>query len=260
MVGIEGEALTREERQAIERYGFGGFILFSRNCREPAQLARLCRSLWQSCTAEPPFIAVDQEGGGVHRLPDPFTHFPPAEVISRSQNPQLAYTVARATATELALVGINVNFAPVLDINSNAMNPIIGERSFGSTPEEVIRFAERWIDGSRGGGIIPCGKHFPGHGDTAKDSHLELPTLDKPLAELKSTELKPFIHACNHGIESLMTAHVLFRALDILKPWPARRLERLPAGLGVMADDMMVAVYGNLTMHGLVAVAPGWFR
>lgn len=253
MVGLEGEALTREERWAIERYGFGGFILFGRNCREPAQVARLCRSLWEAGTAQRPFIAIDQEGGRVHRLPLPFTHFPAAEVIARSRNPELAYAVARATATELALVGINLNFAPVLDVNSNSMNPVIGERSFARSPQGVIRFAERWIAGSRHGGIIPCGKHFPGHGETDRDSHLELPIVDRPLAQLKRTEIKPFVDACNRKIESLMTAHVLFRALDPKSPATLSRAiigKLLRADLGydgvVFSDDLeMKAISDN---------------
>ncbi len=253
IVGLEGEVLTQEEQSAIERYGFGGFILFGRNCRGPAQLARLCRSLWQASPAHPPFVAIDQEGGRVHRLPEPFAHFPAAEIIGRSRNPKLAYSSARATATELALVGINLNFAPVLDVNSNPMNPVIGDRAFACSAEEVIRFTQQWISGSQDGGIIPCGKHFPGHGDTDTDSHLGLPIVGRPLEELKTTELRPFVHACRRGIAALMTAHVLFRALDPESPATLSRAiigKLLRRDLGydglVFSDDLeMKAISGH---------------
>ena len=267
MVGLKGEALTQEERSAIRSYRFGGFILFSHNCREPAQLARLCRSVWETGTVHPPFIAIDQEGGRVHRLPPPFTHFPAAGSIRRRNHPDLAYKVGRATAAELTLVGINLNFAPVLDVDSNPNNPVIGDRSFGCEPEEVIRFAQPWMQGLRDGGIIPCAKHFPGHGDTDKDSHCDLPVVEKPLAELKRVELPPFVRACTDGIESLMTAHVLFRSLDGARP--ATLSQAIIGGLlrqelgydGVVySDDMeMKAISDNygLEESALLAVRAG---
>ena len=214
LVGVGGPELTREERIAIEHYRFGGFILFGHNCCVPAQILSLCRALRETGRTHPPFIAIDQEGGKVHRLPAPFTHFPPAARIGATDKPNLAYKAARATAEELAAVGINLDFAPVLDVSSNPKNPIIGDRSFASDPQKVIAFSERWIQGLRDGGIIPCGKHFPGHGDTDKDSHFDLPVVGRSLEELKKVELPPFVSACHHGIESLMTAHVVYRALD----------------------------------------------
>jgi beta-N-acetylhexosaminidase len=214
MVGIQGQSLSREEQLILKRYPFGGFILFSHNCVEPAQILSLCQTLWATGAELRPFIAIDQEGGRVHRLPQPFTHFPACGILGRRDDPELAYRAGRATAAELALVGINLNFAPVLDVNSNPNNPIIGDRSFGRTPAEVIRLSEKWIQGLRDGGIIPCGKHFPGHGDTDTDSHLDLPVVDRPLAELKTVELPPFVQACRNDIESVMTAHVLYRAID----------------------------------------------
>ena len=219
MVGIEGHELTRGESEICRRYGFGGFILFSRNCRDLSQIRTLCRSL--STMANLPFIAIDEEGGEVHRLPPPFTHFPAAAVIGRTGNPDLAERIGRATAAELALLGINLDFAPILDVASNPKNRVIGNRSFGSTPDQVIKIALAWSEGLRSGGIIPCGKHFPGHGSTDEDSHLALPVLAKSLTELRETDLKPFRHACRSRIEALMTAHVSFPALD----------ERLPATL-----------------------------
>ena len=252
MIGVQGEALSRDERLIIEQCGFGGFILFAHNCREPKQILWLCRELWETGTAFPPFIAIDEEGGRIHRLPPPFTHFPPAAALGRTGSAELAYKVGLATARELSVVGINLNFAPVLDVNSNPVNPIIGDRSFGAEPEQVIRFAGPSAQGLRDGGIIPCGKHFPGHGDTDKDSHLALPIVEKPLAELKSVELPPFVHACRQRIESLMTAHVLYRALD--PEFSATLSEKIVTGLlrhdlgydgVVFSDDMEMKAISN---------------
>ena len=214
VVGVGAQELTGEERLAMEHYSFGGFILFGHNCCDPAQILSLTRALWDTGKGLPPFIAIDQEGGRVHRLPKPFTHFPPAARLGETGNAKLAYRAARATAEELAAVGINLDFAPVLDVNSNPKNPVIGDRSFAPDPQKVIVFGEQWIHGLRDGGIIPCAKHFPGHGDTDKDSHLDLPLVDRSLDELRKVELPPFVSACGNGIESLMTAHVLYRALD----------------------------------------------
>jgi beta-N-acetylhexosaminidase len=214
LVGVGAQELSGEERMAMEHYSFGGFILFGHNCCDPAQILFLTRALWDTRKGLPPFIAIDQEGGRVHRLPKPFTHFPPAARLGETGDAKLAYRAARAAAEELAAVGINLDFAPVLDVNSNPKNPVIGDRSFASDPQKVIAFGEQWTHGLRDGGIIPCGKHFPGHGDTDKDSHLDLPLVDRSLDELRKVELPPFVNACGNGIESLMTAHVIYRALD----------------------------------------------
>jgi beta-N-acetylhexosaminidase len=263
MIGVQGEALSRDEQLIIEQYGFGGFILFSHNCGEPKQILSLCRALWETGTERSPFIAIDQEGGRVHRLPEPFTHFPAAELIGRAGQPDLAHQAGHATAAELALVGINLNFAPVLDVNSNPENPIIGDRSFGAEPERVIKFAWPYMQGLRDGGIIPCGKHFPGHGDTDKDSHLDLPIVDKPWEELKAVELPPFTYACRNQIESLMTAHVLYHTLD--PKFPATLSHRIVTGLlrqelnydgVVFGDDMeMKAISDNYGDIDAVALA-----
>jgi beta-N-acetylhexosaminidase len=214
LVGCQDESLTRDEQLIFAEYQFGGIILFKENCAEPAQIVSLCRSLWQSADETPPFIAIDQEGGRVNRLPQPFTHFPSAAQIGAKRNPALARQLGRATAEELKLAGVNLNFAPVLDVNSNPANPIIGDRAFASDPKQVVEIASAWAQGLRDGGIIPCGKHFPGHGDTEKDSHLELPTVKKSMDDLRAVELEPFADATRNRIESLMTAHVLYPALD----------------------------------------------
>lgn len=245
MVGLASTSLTKEEISILGDCPFGGFILFKQNCSSAGQIQALCNSLWKTAKDSPPLIAIDQEGGNAHRLPKPFTHFPAAARIGKRGDPALAYRAGRAAAVELALVGISVNFAPVLDVNSNPKNPVIGERSFASEPQQVIKFSEQWIQGTRDAGIIPCGKHFPGHGDTDKDSHLHLPSVDRDLKGLRAVELPPFVHACGNQIESLMTAHVLYRALD--REFPATLSVKILTGLlreelrydGVVFSDAM---------------------
>lgn len=218
MVGLASDALKEEELALLRDFPVGGFILFKHNCLSPGQIRALCESVWKIAQDPSPFIAIDQEGGTTHRLPEPFTHFPFAARVGERGDPSLAYRAGHATAKELSLVGINLNFAPVLDVSSNPNNPVIGDRSFGADPQQVIAFSERWIQGTRDGGIISCGKHFPGHGDTDTDSHLHLPCVDRKLEELRAVELPPFVHACQLQIESLMTAHVLYPALDEESP------------------------------------------
>ncbi len=253
MVGVKAERLSAEELSAFNDLPVGGFILFKHNLIEPEQIVRLCRSLWDLGGEHPPFIAIDQEGGRVPRLPLPFSHFPPAASLASARRPHLAYQIGRATAAELTMAGINLNFAQVLDVGSNPQNPIIGDRSFGRDPQQVIRFSEEMIAGLRDGGIIPCGKHFPGHGDTVEDPHWVLPVVNRPLAELHALELPPFVHACRRNIESLMTAHVLYGALDA--QWPATLSQKIVTGLlrqqlgydgVVFSDDLeMKAVSDN---------------
>ena len=252
MVGVSDYELTRTELKISQSHNFGGFILFSRNCCEPAQIHSLCRSLSEA-TDRLPFIAIDEEGGRAHRLPPPFTHFPPAALVGRTGSPDLAFRIGRAVAAELSLLGISLNFAPVLDVDSNPENPTIGDRSFGATPDRVAAMALALSDGLRSGGIIPCGKHFPGHGDTATDSHLHLPVVAKSLSELHALELMPFLHACRSRIEAFMTAHVVFPALD--EGYPATLSSRIVTGLLrqelgydglVFSDDMeMKAITEN---------------
>jgi beta-N-acetylhexosaminidase len=218
MVGCQGDRLSESERLIFAEYQFGGYILFKRNCADPPGIARLCANLWTLAADTPPFIAIDQEGGRVHRLPPPFTHLPAAAQIGAQRDPQLARRLGLAAANELNLIGVNLNFAPVLDVDSNPANPVIGDRAFGADPQLVIEIASAWADGLRQDGIIPCGKHFPGHGDTDKDSHIDFPTVQKSFDELQRIELPPFVHASAQHLECLMTAHVLYHALDPLLP------------------------------------------
>jgi len=263
MVGFTADGIGAEERKLFHDYPFGGFIFFSHNLKAPKQILSLCLSLGQTSGEIPPFIAIDQEGGRVHRLPPPFTHFPPAAALGRTGDADLARGAGIAMARELSAVGININFAPVLDVCSNPDNPNIGSRSLSSDPAEVTRLGGEVARGLRQGGVIPCVKHFPGHGDTAKDSHLALPVVKKSRDELRSVELPPFIHACRNGVETLMTAHVVYPALD--EKLPATLSRAIVGGLlrgelgydgVVFSDDLeMKAIGDNYSLEEAVRLA-----
>jgi len=215
-VGIPGPSLDAPTRRILTDLHVGGVILFRRNVGTPAEIAALSTEL--HALPSQPLVAIDHEGGRVMRLAEPFTQFPPAAVIGRSGDATLAYAVGRAMAEELASVGIDMNFAPVFDVHSNPANPAIGDRAFSTDPAQVGEMGVAMMRGLRDGGVIPCGKHFPGHGDTEKDSHLELPVVRRSRGELERTELAPFRAAIAAGVPLLMTAHVLYPALDADHP------------------------------------------
>jgi beta-N-acetylhexosaminidase len=194
----------------------GGVILFRRNLTHDLEaVAELNRSLADACASDlPPLIGVDQEGGRVARLGPPVLTVPPMLVLARSGGLELAGRVARAQARELSALGFTMNFAPVLDVNTCEKNPIIGDRAFSSDAREVVRYGAAYVRGLQDGGVLACGKHFPGHGDTAKDSHLELPVVTHGRARLDECELLPFRAAIGAGVAALMSAHVEYPALD----------------------------------------------
>jgi beta-N-acetylhexosaminidase len=214
--GIPGTALVAATRQTLADLAVGAVILFRRNAGTPAAVAALTAEL--HALPSRPLVAIDHEGGRVMRLGLPFTQFPPAAAIGRTGDVQIAYRVGRAMALELASVGIEMSFAPVLDVHSNPANPVIGDRAFGADPAMVGEMAVAMMRGLLDGGVIPCGKHFPGHGDTERDSHLELPVVRRTRQELERTELAPFRSAIAAAVPMLMTAHVLYPALDADHP------------------------------------------
>ncbi|HXQ23734.1 MAG TPA: beta-N-acetylhexosaminidase [Candidatus Acidoferrales bacterium] len=250
-VGIPGRTLDADTRRMLEQLRVGGIVLFRRNAGTPAEIAALTAEL--HALPSHPLIAIDHEGGRVMRLGEPFTKFPAAAVIGGCHDADLAYRVGTAMGVELASVGIDVNFAPVLDVHSNPANPVIGDRAFGSDPELVSQLGVAMMRGLLDGGIIPCGKHFPGHGVTEKDSHLELPVVRHTRAEIERTELPPFRAAIAADVPMLMTAHVLYPALDAERPATLSRLiltDLLRAELGfggvVVSDDLeMRAIAGH---------------
>jgi beta-N-acetylhexosaminidase len=218
MLGFDGTTVPPEWVELQARYKPGGMILFARNLETPAQIIELTNGLQRRSPHAPLLIAIDQEGGRVSRLPNGFTIFPPCGIVGTCRSEELAYAAAAVTAAELRAVGINMNMAPVLDVHSNPANPVIGDRAYGADPQLVAELGLAAIRGFQGKGVVACGKHFPGHGDTSADSHKELPVVKAPAETLHERELPPFRHAIANGLASIMTAHVLYPALDAQRP------------------------------------------
>ena len=245
MVGFQGTELSRTFLDWLEEYRPGGVILFSRNLEDPEQVARLTNTLQEHTFNPPLLIAIDEEGGRVSRLPRGFTTFPAASRVAACHASDVAYEMAGVTAQELRAVGINMNLAPVLDVNSNPANPIIGDRAYGTQPEQVCTYGMAVMQGLEDHGIIPCGKHFPGHGDTMTDSHHVLPVVEADRARLDAVELEPFRQAIRRGLPTVMTAHVRYPALDAEAPAtlsPSILTDLLRSRLGfegvTLTDDM----------------------
>ena len=218
MAGFEGTRSSKAIMHLVASTRVGGVILFRRNVEDPAQVLSLTRSLQRAAPRAPLFIAVDQEGGRVSRLPPPFTQFPAAAVLGKRKSVSLTYAVGEVMGRELAAVGINMNMAPVLDVNTNAANPIIGDRAFGDSPMVVEEHGLALMVGLQDCRVIACGKHFPGHGATSADSHLELPEVAASLRDLERVHLRPFEHAIANRLAAVMTAHVRYPALDKREP------------------------------------------
>ena len=218
MIGFDGTELSQELIAWLKEYQPGGVIVFSRNLVDRDQIAELTNAIQAQATQAPFLIAIDQEGGRVSRLPKGFTIFPPAAMVAACHSPDLAYQAAAVTAQELRAVGINMNMAPVLDVNSNPSNPIIGNRAFAEDPDEVCSMGEATIAGLHDHKVLACGKHFPGHGDTSTDSHEELPIAKLSKERLERIELKPFRHAISRDLRAIMSAHVRYPALDDTAP------------------------------------------
>ena len=215
-VGFYGKASTGDLEKLIAR-GVGGGIFFARNVGLPAEVVDTTGSI-KRLAARPLFVALDQEGGQVSRLKQGFTEVPPMRAVGVTGSTALAREVGALIGREVRAVGFDMNYAPVLDVDTNPANPIIAARSFGRTPELVCEMGVALTAGLESVGVAACGKHFPGHGDTSQDSHLELPRLPHSLERLEQVELKPFAAAVKAGIPSIMTAHVIFEPLDSVYP------------------------------------------
>lgn len=213
--GFDGYVLPDLMKQMIRDWNLGGVIFFKRNIESKKQVKDLIKEVKTLQKKIPLFVSVDHEGGRVFRLPPPFTQITTARELAQKN---AAFETGVLMGQELKEVGFNLNYAPVLDVDSNPKNPIIGDRSFGNNPEAVIEHALELARGLRSEGVIPCGKHFPGHGDTAQDSHLELPIVNRDLESLEKVEFPPFEAAVKANIEMLMTAHVLYPNLDPENP------------------------------------------
>ncbi len=260
VVGFDGAVVPPRLRSLVRRGWVAGVVVFARNLESTRAWCELQRALLGLFPSWTPIVAVDQEGGLVQRLRPPripeVAPLPPMGRVAAALGPEGLEALGYAMGGELAALGFNVDFAPVLDVHSRPENPIIGERAFGNTADTVIANALAWRRGLERAGVMACGKHLPGHGDTTVDSHLALPVDDTPLARLEAEAFRPFQAAIEAGMDLLMTAHVRYPALDA--EWPATLSEAL-AGLvrgrwgysGVLiSDDLEMGALAGLREPG----------
>lgn len=262
-LGFEGTTLPDQARALLHNDRVGGAILFVRNIESVEQVCALNADVGASARDEqagaPPLISVDQEGGRVQRLKALATDVPSMREVglacaAQGGEPDLAYRVGALLAREVGALGFGMNFAPVVDVDTNPDNPVIGQRSFHPDAAQVARLAAAFVRGHQEAGVAACAKHFPGHGDTNLDSHLALPRLPHGMERLNAVELPPFEAATHAGVSAVMTAHVVFEALDntvpatlsthVLRPILRQRLGF--AGV-IISDDLEMK-----------AVADGW--
>ncbi len=201
----------------LRQWQVGAVVLLPSNLGTPQQITSVTNTLQQiviEAGGVPLFIGVDQEGGLIAHLKDGFTEFPVPQLLTASNDPVLAFTVGEAMGREMRAVGINLNLAPVADLNTNPRNPIIGRRSFGTDPHQVGRMVASVIEGLQSVGVMATAKHFPGHGDTETDSHVTLPVLYHDMTRLNEIELVPFRYAQESGVGAMMVAHISYPLVD----------------------------------------------
>ena len=233
-----------ELRALAREFDLGGVILFARNVESPEQVLELASATEALGAEAPAWVSVDQEGGRVARLKAPFTVWPPMATLGRAPSVDLATRFATALARELRAVGVTLDFAPVLDVNTNPDNPVIGDRALSGDAEAASALGAAIVTALQGAGVAACGKHFPGHGDTTVDSHLELPVVDHAPDRLRAVEFQPFRAAIAAGVACVMTGHVLVPTLDqsrpaTLSPDVLRLLrEELGFAGAVLTDDL----------------------
>lgn len=245
MVTLHGPQLTEVGRDFLRRWQPGAVVLFTSNTGTPESVTALTNAYQQTILDAgglPLLIAIDQEGGVVQRLTDGFTQFPSPLLITASGDPAVARAVGQAVGAELRAVGINMNLAPVADLETNRDNAIIFRRSFGSDPHLVGAAVSGVVNGLRDSGVLATLKHFPGHGETSVDSHAELPIVDLPRERLDSVEIEPFRLAIKAGAEAVMVAHIWYSAFDALERQPASLSRNVITGV----------LRGELGFDGLV--------
>lgn len=215
MFGFDAVDINDHALKLIKDYKVGNVILFARNVKTPEQTFKMNQNLQKLAYDEigiPMFISIDQEGGMVSRITNGATFFPGAMTIAATHDVNNAYLSGKFMGQELKNLGINMNFAPVLDVNNNPKNPVIGVRSFSDQPEMVAEYGNAFIEGLQEN-VIATAKHFPGHGDTHVDSHLALPKVEYGMDRLNQVELVPFKKAINEGVMAIMSSHINFPAL-----------------------------------------------
>lgn len=244
IVGLSGTEMDARAAEMIRRQRVGGFILYQPNMRDPQQVWKLADALKQENKRynrdAPLFLSLDEEGGRVARMPEPLPRFPSARKVGKTNDPAYAKRVAEAIAEELKAYGFNMDYYPVLDVDSNPANPVIGDRAYGVDAASVIRMAIPAMKGMQERQIVPVVKHFPGHGDTSVDSHIGLPVVPHDKERLRRVELAPFAEAVRSGADAVMVGHLLLPKLDA----------RYPASLSqaVMTDWLR----GELGFQGVI--------
>jgi beta-N-acetylhexosaminidase len=264
IIDFDGPDITPGVERLIREGRIGGVILFAKNVRSPEQVRGLTRDLQgMASDAGLPslFITIDQEGGIVNRITEGVTVFPGALAIGATGSEEYAAAAGRITSLELKALGINVNHAPVLDVNTNPLNPIIGIRAFGENPEDVARLGIAYLRAAQGAGMLATVKHFPGHGATPVDSHLDLPVVSKDPQQLGREEFLPFSRAFAAGAAGCMAAHIVFPALDparpaTLTPIILKDLLRHKLGFGgvLFTDSMSMKAIADRWPRGEAAV------
>lgn len=262
IVGLEGYSMDDNTLEMIEKHHVGGFILYKKNIKDVEQLVALTNSLKAANSKNkiPLFISIDEEGGIVSRMPEEVKKLPSSGTIGRMGNEELSYEVGKILGHELNLFGFNMNFAPILDINSNPQNPVIGDRAFGADKDIVSKLGVQTMKGIQSQGVISVVKHFPGHGDTSVDSHIGLPRVDHGLERLREFELVPFARAIENGADAVMVAHILFPQIDPDNPSTLSKTiitDILKGEMGfegvVITDDMtMGAIVENYSIGDAV--------
>lgn len=264
MVGMEGTELDEETARFLRNHKIGGVILFGRNMKNHEQIRELTGQL-QNLASGPAGVALligtDQEGGRVNRLPGEKGRFPSARSMAGSGDPDRVRDTAARMAVQLKELGINMNFAPVLDINSNPQSTVIGDRAFGNNPETVTTMGLAFIEGTLAEGIIPVAKHFPGYGNAALDPHTNLPAVTQSLEALQGSALIPFQEAVAKDVPAIMTAHILLPQVDAAAPATLSRTiitgilrEQLQFDGVIVSDDLDMGAITELYSPGEAAV------
>jgi beta-N-acetylhexosaminidase len=258
--GFAGTSLPRAFEQRLASGELGGAILFARNVTpDPAQIAGLCAAIARTSTDLAPIVSVDQEGGRVARIKEKVLRLPPAMMLGAHLDAGAIERVGRTLGAQLAALGFSMDYAPVLDVHTNPKNPVIGDRAFATDPEPAARSAIAFARGLMAAGVSACGKHFPGHGDTIADSHLELPRVTHDRARLDAVELAPF-RAAAPELPAMMSAHVVYDALDTLPATLSRRVatDLLRGELGfrgvLISDDLEMRAVADAYGAGEAAV------
>ncbi len=259
IVGLDGYTIDDNTKAMIENEQVGGFILFGENVKNSSQLLELVNSLKNTNSKNrlPLFISVDEEGGRVSRMPNEFKNIPANKIIGKVNDGNFSYEIGSIIGKEIKEFGFNMDFAPVLDINSNPKNLVIGDRSFSADPEVVSKLGVQTMKGIQTSGVIPVVKHFPGHGDTSIDSHIGLPSVNNDLNRLNDFELVPFNDAIKNGADAVMVAHILLNKIDAQNPASLSKIiitdllrNKLNFNGVVITDDMtMGAIVKNYTIN-----------